>query len=96
MNLRHSGTFSRVAFQQFTVRIFPWGGPKYRFQNFGQCNLGEHPLPPSGVIHPRGSGYFPKLPKRVCAAQQGRDFGTLLFTAKLVCRVASWDVWVKS
>ena len=30
-----------------------------------------------------GGGYFPKLPKRVCAAQQGRDFGTLSFTAKL-------------
>ena len=27
------------------ARIFPWGGPKYRFQNFGKCNLGEYPLP---------------------------------------------------
>ena len=40
-----------------------------------QC-MGEYPLP-------GGSRYFPKLPKRACAAQQGRDFETLSFTAKL-------------
>ena len=25
---------------------FSLGGPNYRFQNFGKCNLGEYPLPP--------------------------------------------------
>ena len=38
------------------ARIFPWGGPKYRFQNLGKCNLGEYPLP---LPPPLGSGYFP-------------------------------------
>ena len=40
---------------------------------------------PPGMSHRGGGGgwYFPKLPKRVCAAQQGRDFRTLSFTAKL-------------
>ena len=65
------------------ARIFPWGTwPKYRFHNFCKCNLGQYPLP-RGCVIPGGSEYFPKLPKRVCAAQQGRDFGTLSFTAKL-------------
>ena len=30
------------------ARIFPWGGPKYSFQNFGTCNLGEYTLPLRG------------------------------------------------
>ena len=60
------------------ARNFPWGAPKYLFQNFGKCNLEEYPSPT-----PQGSGYFPKLPKRVCASQQGHDFGMLAFTAKL-------------
>ena len=86
------------------ARIFSWGGPKYRFQNFGKCNLGEYPLPPPpGNESSRGgwSGYFPKLPKRVCAAQQGHDFGTLLFTTKLglSCCVSTClllrEAWVK-
>ena len=60
-------------------------GPKYRFQNFGKCNLGEYPLDSS----PGGSGYFPKLPKRVCAAQQGRDLERFRLLRNSVCRVAS-------
>ena len=65
------------------ARIFPWGTwPKYRFHNFCKCNLGQYSLP-RGCVIPGGSEYFPKLPKRVCAAQQGRDFGTLSFTATL-------------
>ena len=40
---------------------------------------------------PGESGYFPKLPKRVCITQQGLDFGTLSFTAKL-----SLSCWVSS
>ena len=80
------------------ARIFPWGRPKYRFQNFGKCNLGEYPLP---LSPPRRSGYFPKLPKRVCTSQQGHDFGMLSLTAKLglSCCVSTClpllDVWVK-
>ena len=81
------------------ARSFPWGGSKYRFQNFGKCNLGEYSLltPPPN----RGSGYFPKLPKRVCASQQGHDFGMLSFTARLdlSCCVSTCllllDDWVK-
>ena len=65
------------------ARNFPWGGPKYRFQNFGKCNLGEFPLSRGDESSGGGGGYFPKLPKQECAAQQGRDFGTLSFTAKL-------------
>ena len=34
-----------MALQGDVARIFPWGGPKYLFQNFGKCNLGEYPLP---------------------------------------------------
>ena len=65
------------------ARIVPWGTwPKYRFHNFCKCNLGQYSLP-RGCVIPGGSEYFPKIPKRVCAAQQGRDFGTLSFTATL-------------
>ena len=54
-----------------------------------------------GMSRRRGSGYFPKLPKRVSAAQHGRDFGKLSFVAKLglSCCVSTCvllrDVWVK-
>ena len=64
------------------ARIFPSGWPKYRFHHFCKCNLEQYPLP-RGCVIPGWSEYFPKKPKRVCAAQQGRDFGTLSFTAKL-------------
>ena len=56
------GLFLRIVNKaRGVVRIFHWGGPKYRFQNFGKCNLGKYPLPP-GMSHPKGggSGYFPK------------------------------------
>ena len=74
----------RTVSNRGVARIFLWGGPKNRFQNFGKYNLGEYPLP-SGMCHRggEGGGYFSKLPKRVCAAQQGRDFRILSFTAKL-------------
>ena len=37
----------------------------------------EYPLPAGVIPEGRGGGgYFPKLPKRVSAAQQGREFGT--------------------
>ena len=53
-----------------------------RFQNFGKCNLGECHSP--RISNPGGVGTSPNsVPKRVCAAQQVRDFGTLSFTAKL-------------
>ena len=30
------------------ARIFPWGGPKYRFQNFGKCCFtNKYPCPGS-------------------------------------------------
>ena len=38
--------------------IFPWGGLKYGFQNFGKCNLGEY-LVPLGMSLPGGVGTFP-------------------------------------
>ena len=72
------------------TRIFPWGGPKYRFQNFGKFQ---------NQIFGR-VGTFPNY-LAVCATQHGRDFGMLSFTAKLVFRVVSQpvfycgDVWVK-
>ena len=74
------------------ARISPWGGPKYHFQNFSKCmthaQVGEYPLPPghesSGGGGGGGSGYFPKLPKWVCASQLGCDFGTLSFTAEYI------------
>ena len=77
------------------ARICPWGGLKYRFRNFGKCNLGEYPL------SLQGSGHFPKVPKWVCASQQSHDFGMLSFTPKLglsccvsICLLLL-DVWVK-
>ena len=74
------------------ARIFPWGTPKYRFQNFGKCNFGKYPLPRGGG---RGEA------KRVCASQHDHDFGMLSLTAKLglsgcvsIC-LPLLDVWVK-
>ena len=83
-----------------SVAFFLGVGPNTVFRI--SVNLGEYPLPHWDETSRGGSGYFPKLPKRVCAAQQGRDFGTLSFTAKLglSCFVSTclllWDVWVKN
>ena len=98
--IRHS-----VRYSSFFSSIFSLGWPKHCFKNFGKCNLGEYPLPPVDEsflgTHPRGSGHFPKLPKRICATQQGHDFGTVSFTAKpgLSCCISTClllrDVWVK-
>ena len=52
------------------------------FSEFSKCNLGECSLLPGDESSREREGGG-RLPKRVCAAQQRRDFGTLSFTAKL-------------
>ena len=42
----YTGYFRGIA------RIFPWGGPKYHFQNFGKCN-------PTEEISGEAVGTFP-------------------------------------
>ena len=66
------------------ARIFPWGGPKYRFQNFGKFNLGKYP---GGVVtFPNYlNGYVP--PNRVVILERFRSLGNS------VCRVASQSVF---
>ena len=41
------------------ARSFPWGGSKYRFQNFGKCNLGEYSLFTPPPHNTGGVGTFP-------------------------------------
>ena len=64
------------------ARIFPWGTwPKYCF--IISVNVIWDSTHSSGDASSPGEWVLPKLSKRVSAAQQGRDFGTLSFTAKL-------------
>ena len=51
----HTIQWKEKVLNRGVARIFPWGGPKYRFQNFGKCNLGEYPLPHGDA----GVGTFP-------------------------------------
>ena len=52
-------TFAQYCINRGVARIFPWGGHKYRFQNFGKCNLGEYSLRPGDESPWWGVGTFP-------------------------------------
>ena len=72
------------------ARIFPWGGPKYRFQNFGQCNFGQYPLPLPPL--PGGVGTFPNYLNGYVPSNRVMILECFHSLRNSVCRVASQPV----
>ena len=86
--------------EQGRSQDFSLGWAKYRFQNFGKCNVGEYPLPPGDKLSRGGVGTFRNYlngyvpPKTVVILNVFVYFKTR--SVVLLLNLSSlWEVWVK-